>query len=384
MKKVYTLALASLLLGACAQDKAVNVTVTNTLDSSRTEMVELSWNDIKEKLSLADDQTIIVLDGMGQQVEYQLVNNAATENPQLIFQTTLEGKQGADYTIKIGVPETFENRAKSTFMPRRKDDMSWENDRVAYRMYGPALEVDPKELLVSGAIDIWCKKTPKMVTQQWYQDEFDGVKTYHTDAGEGCDFYKSGRTLGAGAAAPFANDSLYYITHNFKSYDILENGPLRTVFALTFEPYHAANGVLVNETRTISLDAGSNLNKITVNYGDIAQDIQVAAGFPYYQNENFQVNAGQGFMTYGQPAHEQHGVIYLGVVADEAFVNTTEAQEQLLAVMNYPKSLSSQGGLTYYSGGGWDQGGFETQAVWDAYVIDFAKRLRTPLQVSVK
>ena len=59
-------------------------------------------------------------------------------------------------------------------MPRRKDDMSWENDRAIYRMYGPALVTDPDEGMVSGGLDVWVKRTREMVSQKWYQDEFDG------------------------------------------------------------------------------------------------------------------------------------------------------------------------------------------------------------------
>ncbi|HWI56372.1 MAG TPA: glycoside hydrolase family 88 protein, partial [Bacillota bacterium] len=46
--------------------------------------------------------------------------------------------------------------AYGTFMPQRKDDFAWENDRVAFRIYGPALEATGE---ISSGIDIWCKRT---------------------------------------------------------------------------------------------------------------------------------------------------------------------------------------------------------------------------------
>ena len=41
-------------------------------------------------------------------------------------------------------------------------------------------------------------------------------------------------------------------------------------------------------------------------------------------------------------------------------------------------------GLTYYSGGGWNQGGFPTLADWNTYVADFAMKVKNPLIVSVR
>lgn len=383
MKKVFSFAVASLLFCSCMKQKDVTITVQNQADMNRSEMVEVVWNLIKENLKLAKDQSFVVLDEQGQQVPYQLVTYGEKEAQLLVFPASFDAKQTLSFTVKPGTPDVFADQVKTTFMPRRKDDISWENDRAAFRMYGPALEVDPKEALVSGGIDIWVKKTPNLVTQQWYQDEFDGKKSYHVDYGEGLDFYSVGRTLGAGAAAPYAKDSLYYISHNFKSYEILDNGPLRTVFRLTYAPYYAADSVLVNETRMVTLDAGSNLNKIVENYGKIDQDIQIAAGFPYYGNESYVFNAPEGYIAYAQPENEKNGTIYLGVVSDVALVDAKVLKNQLIGVMNYKPSFSAGRGLTYYSGGGWSQGGFPTAESWNNYVADFAKRVRNPLVVSV-
>lgn len=384
MKKVFSIAVASLLLSSCIKQKDVTITVQNQADMNRSEMVEVVWNLIKENLKLSEGQSFIVLDEQGQQVPYQLVSYGEKEAQLLIFPATINAKQTLSFTVKPGTPEAIAPQVQTTFMPERKDDISWENDRAAFRMYGPALEIDPKEAMVSGGIDIWVKKTPNLVTQQWYKDDLAKVKSYHEDHGEGLDFYSVGKTLGAGAAAPFANDSLYYISHNFTSYEILDNGPLRTVFRLTYAPYYAADSVLVNETRTVSLDAGSNLNKIVENYGDIKQDIQVAAGFPYYSNDTYVMNAPEGYIAYAQPAHEQNGVIYLGLVSDVALVDTKIVQKQLLGIMDYKPSYSAGRGLTYYSGGGWSQGGFPTAQDWNNYVADFAKRVRNPLVVTVQ
>ena len=54
--------------------------------------------------------------------------------------------------------------------------------------------------------------------------------------------------MGAGSAAPILGDTVYYISHNFQSHEILDNGPPRIVFKLTHAPYEAARQE-VNEIR---------------------------------------------------------------------------------------------------------------------------------------
>ena len=51
------------------------------------------------------------------------------------------------------------------FVPERSDDFAWENDRIAFRMYGPALERTGE---ISSGIDIWAKRTRKPVIERWY------------------------------------------------------------------------------------------------------------------------------------------------------------------------------------------------------------------------
>lgn len=383
MKSLASLLIGSVLLCSCVKKNEVTVSVQNTADFERQEMVEVAWSLIENNLKMGETQQIVVLDEQGQQVPYQLVTYGEKKPKLLIFPASFDAKQKLAFKVTTGEPEKFEDQVKATFVPQRKDDMSWENDRAAFRMYGPALEVDSIEHLISGGIDIWVKKTPKLVTQRWYKEDLAKIRSYHEDHGEGLDFFSVGTSLGAGAAAPFYQDTLYAISHNFTSYEILDNGPLRTVFRLTYEPYQIMEGITVNETRTISLDAGSNLNKIVEDYGTLPHEIQIAAGFPYYNNDTYVLNAGDGYISYAQPENPEHGIIYLGMVSDVSLVGTKILGNELLGLMNYQPSYSSAKGLTYYSGGGWNQGGFPTFQDWTKYVSDFAKGIRNPLLVSV-
>ena len=86
-------------------------------------------------------------------------------------------------------PRLEDYRVYGRFVRERHDDFAWENDRVAFRIYGEALETFEKEPLTSSAVDAWSKRTRRLVLNDWYL-----VDDYHRDHGEGGDFYPAGRT----------------------------------------------------------------------------------------------------------------------------------------------------------------------------------------------
>ncbi len=69
-----------------------------------------------------------------------------------------------------------------------------------------------------------------------------------------------GLTLGAGDLGVFVNDSIGYI-HNYRSWEILDNGPLRSAFRVKYDPY-TFREITVTMTKTISLDAGAQLSRM--------------------------------------------------------------------------------------------------------------------------
>ena len=78
-------------------------------------------------------------------------------------------------------------------MRERRDDFAWENDRTAHRMYGKALETWAQEPLTSSSVDVWFKRTRRLVINDWYM-----VDDYHRDNGEGADMYSAGKSRGCG------------------------------------------------------------------------------------------------------------------------------------------------------------------------------------------
>ena len=85
------------------------------------------------------------------------------------------------YTLVKGATPQFPDLCDGTIHPERKDDFAWENDRGAYRVYGPALEATGER---SFGIDVWTKNTPDPVVNDRYYIE-DVVMMPKVDSFEG-------------------------------------------------------------------------------------------------------------------------------------------------------------------------------------------------------
>ena len=136
MKKIVLSCLAASLLLACADNRPMTVVVSNPLDMERSgEMVEVSMDEIARRLQLADTAQIVVLDAEGTEVPYQI-----TYDDKVIFPATVAAGGKASYIIQEGTPQPVEVKTCGRQYPERLDDMAWENELVAFRAYGPALQ----------------------------------------------------------------------------------------------------------------------------------------------------------------------------------------------------------------------------------------------------
>jgi hypothetical protein len=375
MKKIlFFLALVSFLSGC--NDSRIRVTVNNILPFDRTaETVEIAASVLAEKLPGFSPAKLIVTDSNGNEVPSQVIYEGQTEPVSLIFQADAKANAGAVYYIKKGEPAKYETKAFGRFVPERMDDYAWENDRIAFRIYGTALiEKDGP----SNGIDVWIKRTDKMVIDRWYADYLAGKNTYHDDNGEGCDCFKVGRTLGAGAMAPFVNDSLW-LGINFSSHETLDNGPVRTSFRLTYPPF-PVNGAMVSETRTFSLDAGSQLSRVTEEYSGLNKAFPVAAGIiERPEGAVIPVPGDTQAIAYRLDGGT-NGITYVGTILPVPGATVTQKSDHLLITGKYTPGNP----LTYYTGAGWSKWGFDTDQAWVDYLSSFSQKINTPLQVTIE
>ena len=401
--------MTALFCFACNDSRTVTVTVTNPLAMERSnEMVEVSMETVTDRLGLADTAQIVVLNADGQQVPYQI-----TYDGKVIFPAAIAAGSTATYTIQTGTPEAFDVKACGRCYPERMDDMAWENDLVAFRAYGPALQAKGER---GFGYDLFTKyNTTEPMLEAMYAKELDKEtlakiaelkktdpkaaaelsreRSYHIDHGYGMDCYAVGPTLGAGVAALMVNDTIIY-PWCYKNQEILDNVPLRFTVKLEFTPLTVKGDSTVVETRLITLDAGSHLNKTAVSYSNLKETLPIVAGIVLHEPDGAVVaDAANGYITYVDPTTgPDNGKIFMGaavpaVVKDAKTVLFSEKEKKernnadghVLAVSDYEPGSE----YVYYWGFAWDKADIKTADAWNRYMADFAQKVRNPLTVKV-
>lgn len=304
------------------------------------------------------------------------MTNGTGQTETLIFPVSLQAGQTASFQIAVGKPETFTPLVYGRLVPERKDDFTWENNRTAFRVYGPALKATGE---ISNGMDFWAKKTESLIIDKWYKDDLAGVASYHEDHGEGLDFYKVGRTLGLGMTAPVDNDTLC-LGDNFVTAEILDNGPLRITFKLTYDPYQAGDKI-TTETRVISLDAYKLFNKVTNIFEVEADELTVATGIVMEKGKpEITFGDNSGIIAYETPADNVNGTIYTAAIHPNGFTDIKVANGHYLGLNNYKSGTS----YTYYAGGGWSKAGFDSFDAWVQFVKLEKEKIDQPLTIQIK
>ena len=396
----------------------VTITVANSLPTPRsTELAEVDASLIQARLD--GITTFFITDADGKEVPSQI-----TYDGKLIFPVGVPAKGKSIYYAQKGQPSLYEPKVFGRQFPERVDDMAWENDKVAFRCYGPALQRSGER---AWGYDVWNKRTSRLIVEARYASELDpdmqraiqklrnigqgnladdlyNAISYHVDHGDGMDCYKVGSTLGCGTAALYVNKRIKY-PRCYTTYEILDRGPLRFTVKLAYGTENI-DGMAVFETRIISLDAGSHLNKAVISYSGLKQETPLAVGIVVH-NENpnayVQNNTG-GYMCYedlGDPnqykekyrakQNADFGHIFVGTV----FPQTTKemkyqsenglpgAYGHILAI----SSVNNASPFTYYFGSAWDRNeetGIFSLTDWEAYLSNFVRQVRNPLKVTIK
>lgn len=382
MKKLLSLFLLGTLFTGCSTADKLEVYIQNSTGLQRTdEMIEIKLSEISPKLGLKNGEKLIVLNDSSKQIAYQIATDLKSEKDSLlIFQVTVPPQRKVIYTVKKGEPEKFKAKTFGRYVPERKDDFAWENDRIAFRMYGPKLAAENG----SNGVDVWLKKTNSLIVNKFYYNDLVKHQPYHIDYGQGLDCYKVAHTLGAGGIAPYTDTTLW-VANQYDHWKIIENGPLRTTFQLSYDSVKVKNSWL-KEKLTISIDAGAQLNKGVVSYsGNIPDSMKLAVGLYLHDGKGIQdSNIKIGFIGYGEVATSDLGVPagrdYVGAVIPNNAMQVAKLQDDhLLAICNYTGK-----DFTYYFGAGWNQWGFPNDKAWLDYLVNFSEKVKNPLKVTIK
>ena len=388
MQRVLAAAVATALLASSAYAD-VTVKAANKLPFARSsQTIEVKADDLKS-LDVKDLTFVHVKDESGKELMAQAVDTDFDERHRpdiVIFQSDFGPSESKTFTLSAGKKQVYSDddfKAFGRFNRERFDDYQWENDRVAHRTYGKALQTWKGEPLTSSTIDIWSKRTPKMVTDKWYMHG-----DYHTDHGEGADFYSAGPTGGCGASGVWADGKVVWPA-NYVMSRTLAAGPIRVLFELDYEAVDAA-GQKVSAMRRTQLDAGQNLNHFVMTYKPEggAKDVMAAIGLKKTLVEKGVLEHGKdfnkehGWLTKFEDVEKKAGKQGLAVIVDDPKLiqeQVEDARNQLLVV-----KLPADGKLSYRAGFFWDKAEqFKDYDAWKKYVDEQAQGIASPVEVVV-
>lgn len=349
-----------------------------------SETVSVSWNDLKmnkDKLRVLDFRN-------GRVIDHQIIDSDGDGSlDTLLFQ----GDIFAGATRKFWIfesdtlpPAKNETVCYSRVVKERMDDMAWENDVTAHRMYGPTVaEKAPKgEGLVSGGIDVWSKKVRTPVLDKFYK-----AGNYHADHGEGMDWYKVGTGPGCGGIAYFSKDNVYP-SRNWSTARVLYNGPVRTAFEVAFAPLEVGNNAKISEKRIVTLDAGSFFTKSESTFTLEGQnpDLKVGVGLDYTKNQfpNAQTRTDTQGKTYALKTmwgtDPENGSLGTAIFLIDKPMESKNYQGDPYLVTPVRKDKK----FIRYSGATWDRNGIITNGMdWGDFCGDAAKRVVSPVKTTI-
>lgn len=314
-------------------------------------------------------------------------------------------------------------KVKAVSRPERQDDMTLENEHLAFRLYSYTTQKIEKN---SYGYDIFNKRTNDLVLDQLYSLQCDGQMwathsrlrkmgqrdladdlynafCYHVDHGVGMDCYKVGHTLGAGACAiltninkvkgkkSFAGAAFHHIDC-FEKAEIVESDDSHAVVKLVF-PKREVNGDSIVEERILTLCAGEKMVKSVVTYHGQTKPLDVCAGIVvhkenadgYVIDEKNRLIAVEDFgdpeiyaKKYRAKQDPDKGKTYIGVYVPDKKAKCFFLQDEKTpgGVGHVVSAVTLRPGqsFTYYFGNAWNRNpnvGIGNMEQWTAFLQSF-------------
>ncbi|WP_263357768.1 DUF4861 domain-containing protein [Acidicapsa ligni] len=372
----------SMLAGVNAS-YAQQLVLTNLLHETRTtEVIQLPLADVRKRVPNIEHM-IAENARTHERLPTQIYPNADGVKPETLL-IAVQLSKGETLTLDF-VPADHEPSANPLVYGRealeRKDDFAWENQYTTYRVYGPALEATGE---ITSGIDVWSKRVPNLVIDSFYKRDAEGSRThnpslsYHKDDGVGLDSYLVGPSRGCGGTG-ILSDGKLWVSNNYTHLRMLSSGPVRFAFELTYAPW-IANGVEVTETKRITLDAGTHLNKIdsTFTFNGVS-DIDAAGGLAVHAGAAFeQLADGNILSVWDTPQDPTADRIATGLVVIPG-QHTTASQLSGNALISM--HLHSGETLSYLAGSGWSKADMPTQQAWNIYLQQTLTQLQHPVVI---
>ncbi len=388
----------------------VTLSIENPTSEFRQQVVEVEASELYKRLGIQGGRQFVILDPAKLELPYQL-----TYDGKVLIDAGVSPHATLTLTVLKGTPKTYPTVCFGQLYPERKDDYAWENDRGAYRVYGPALQRTGER---SYGIDVWSKNTPELVVEQryWtedvvmmptverlrrenrhYGDSVYRTISYHHDHGRGMDLYRVGATLGCGTPALLKVDGQLAYPYCFEKYTILDNGPLRTTVQLDYGKT-AFGTDSITEHRVISLDKGSNFCRMTVWYDGLTMPTRLASGVALHSDAYGGKNdeaadriIAKDYVAYADPTDNPRVnscQLFVATLYPQGDVETTKqlfdkphdgSEGHLLGIHNNYIGKP----YTYYFGSAWSKNDVRTMQEWQQRIEWTLRSLREPLRLKM-
>ena len=301
------------------------------------------------------------------------------------FRATVPHGATTGYTLTDGTPTA---PSKVTYaavkMPSTRDDIAWENDLCAYRMYSSTLLKN--EPNTAQGVDVWFKKKAIPVIDDMYK-----LSNYHNESQYGVDAYSvNGKRLGCGGTAAVVGGHLQM--HNpYNSCVIDEQSALQSSFTLTYNNV-MVDGSAYTKTLHVTTTAGALLNKATVRFEGPAKTFKLAVAVYQHTDMTHLVKGVADTKTPGlvawAEAKSEGSITSAGArffqgayipSGEHAGAITTEViDSHLCLTTDYTVGTE----LTFYFGGGWSifpAGRYDSDEAWFEALLNFKQTIEQPL-----
>lgn len=369
--------------------------VVNPSDYDRQDVVELDAGQVYKKLGVEPGRFFIVRDGDGVETPYQI-----TADGKILVQAVVAPNGRSNFNIRRGEPKDYRLDVNGHVYPDRLEDLAWENDRCAWRIYGLPMNGQ------SSGFDTFTKNVTYPVQDHLYHSELKGYArrdsleaagikpdwknmhrwtySYHRNRGEGMDAYTVSMTLGAGAPAIIKDGQVVPGTV-YEKVEIVENGPLRFKARLTQVPKDG-----VHETRVISQDKATHLARVDVQWD---QENDVASGIVVHksQPDAYIINDKENYITYSDALDTpqgQYGQLFIACLYPQEMdkYEYLPLEKEVAGGIGHViarKHYRPGDTFTYYAGSAWSRYDVPTMKIWQDWIRMYSDNLKQPLQVVV-
>jgi len=256
-------------------------------------------------------------------------------------------------------------RTFARYVPERSDDFAWENDKIAFRAYGPKLRKGGE----NNGIDCWLKRVDYPIIDKWYGQM--KTKSYHKDWGEGHDPYHVGSSAGCGGTGIWLNGRREPLETYIKQ-ELIECTPQRSQFKLTYE--REIGGDVYGEEKTITIELGKRLfdvHSVFTKNGKVASGLPVCIGLTTHDGkaETFS-SEEQGWIACWETIADSE--VGTGAKADPKRIDEIKEvksarkdESHLFILMKTDRN----GTIDYQAGYGWKKAGeIKSSNDWKSYL----------------